>query len=233
MSASRPRRTGWKGLSTLSAASLLIVLAGCASTPTPRPHCTLASLDIIPRAQWGAVAPDHNAPGEPGLYNAQTNPDGWLVYTQPLAQVLNTLVVHHSALPLSDGPLQIQQLHMRQKGYADIGYHFVIDAAGQVYAGRPLDVRGAHTGGHNTGTVGIVLLGDFESAQPTAAQLASLKTLAGCLADEYGIAWLAGHRDFQPGETVCPGQNLEARLPGLAAELGMKFGTKGYVGPTP
>jgi hypothetical protein len=223
----------WTGLSAFSAASALWLLAGCASTPAPRPRCTLDSLSIIPRAQWGAVAPDHNAPGEPGLYDARTNPDGWLVYTKPLSQVLTTIVIHHSALPVSDGPLQIQQLHMQQKGYADIGYHFVIDEAGRIYEGRKLNVRGAHTGGHNTGTVGIVLLGNFEDAQPTAVQLSSMKILVRCLADQYGIAWLAGHRDFQPDETLCPGRKLEALLPVVAAELGLRFGTKGYAGPAP
>jgi hypothetical protein len=223
-------RQVWRGLGVLITAAMIFALGGCAPQ---RPRRSLDSLTIIPRAQWGAVEPDLNAPGEHGLYDAQTNPDGWLTYTKPLSQVLTTVVIHHSALPLTDGPLQIQQKHMHDKGYADIGYHFVIDAAGQVYEGRQLDVRGAHTGGHNTGTVGIVLLGNFEEAQPTVAQLASLKTLVASLAGQYGITYLAGHRDFQPDETVCPGRNLEVLLPGLAAELGLKFGTAGYVGSTP
>jgi hypothetical protein len=213
---------------------MAFVLAGAAAGCTPQqPRPSLESLTIIPRSQWEAVEPDLNAPAEHGLYDAQTNPEGWMVYSRPLSQVLTTIVVHHSALPLTDGPLQIQQKHMHDKGYADIGYHFVIDDAGQIYEGRKLNVRGAHTGGHNTGTVGIVLLGNFEEAQPTAAQLASLKMLGASLANEYGIKYLAGHRDFQPDETVCPGRNLEVLLPGLAAELGLKFGTAGYVGPAP
>lgn len=216
--------------SILLACAVATMLSGCAPQP-PRP--SLETLHIIPRAQWGAVEPDLNAPAEHGLYDAKTNPEGWLTYTKPLAQVLTTIVVHHSALPLTDGPLQIQQKHMHDKGYADIGYHFVIDDAGQIYEGRKLNVRGAHTGGHNTGTVGVVLLGNFEETQPTTAQRASLKTLVASLAGQYGITYLAGHRDFQPDETVCPGRNLETLLPGLAAELGLKFGTAGYVGPTP
>jgi N-acetylmuramoyl-L-alanine amidase len=225
-----PRMSRWYRR-MLPAILVLTTMPAACTAVAPRP--SLESLPIILRSQWGAVEPDLNAPAEHGLYDAKTNPDGWLVYTKPLSQVLTTIVVHHSALPLSDGPLQIQQLHMHDKGYADIGYHFVIDPAGRIFEGRKLYVRGAHTGGHNTGTVGIVLLGNFEEAQPTAAQLASLKALAAALAAEYGIKWLAGHRDFQPDETVCPGRNLEVLLPGLAAELGLKFGTAGYVGPTP
>lgn len=92
-------------------------------------------------------------------------------------------------------------------------------------------MRGAHTGGHNTGTVGIVLLGNFQIDEPTEAQLASLRTLSGCLIDAYAITHIAGHRDFQPGITDCPGDNLEALLPDLATELGLEFGTEGYAGP--
>jgi hypothetical protein len=213
---------------------MVLVLGGAAAGCTPQePRPALESLTVIPRSQWGAAEPDLNAPAEHGLYDAQNNPDGWMVYSRPLSQILTTIVVHHSALPVTDGPYQIQQKHMRDKGYADIGYHFVIDEAGRIYAGRKLDVRGAHTGGHNTGTVGIVLLGNFEETQPTAAQWTSLKMLVARLASDYGIKYLAGHGDFQPDETVCPGRNLEVRLPDLAAELGMTFGTAGYVGPTP
>jgi hypothetical protein len=163
---------------------------------TRRPPCSLASLSIIPRSEWGAAEPDHTVTGEHGLYHPQTNPEGWLVYPEPLEQVFTTIVVHHSALPVSDGPLAIQRLHMVNRGFAD-----------------------------------IVLLGNFENSPPLPIQLTTLQTLAGCLAAAYNITHLAGHRDFQPGVTVCPGQFLEPLLPGLAARLGLSFGTAGYNGP--
>jgi N-acetyl-anhydromuramyl-L-alanine amidase AmpD len=166
---------------------------------------------------------------EEGAYDAATNPGGWYVYPKPLTEALNTLVVHHSALPLSDGPREIQRKH-RRRGFADIGYHFVIDAEGRIYAGRDVSVRGAHTGGHNTGTLGVVLLGNFETQTPTEAQLESLRRLGRTLRDTYALTHLAGHRDFQPGVTVCPGQQLAARLPALAQTLDLAFGTGGYVG---
>jgi hypothetical protein len=206
---------------------LLAAPAGLASCALQR-H-SLSSLAIIPRSGWGAIDPDHNAPGERGFYDKVTNPDGWRVYDKPLSQVLNTIVVHHSALPLSDGPLQIQYLHMRQKGYADIGYHFVIDDAGRIYAARDIHVRGAHTGNHNSGTVGVVLMGNFEGMQPTTTQFDSLKAMVASLIGDYGISYLCGHRDFQPGVTLCPGKYLEEKLPSLAFWQWIKFGTAGYV----
>ena len=211
-----------------------ILATGAAVSLPVFTHCTrkysMESLGIIPRSEWGAVEPDVKASVE-GVYDPVTNPGGWLVYVEPLPEVLNTIVVHHSALPLSDGPLEIQYKHIQLRGFADIGYNFVIDGAGQLYEGRSLAVRGAHTGGHNTGTIGIVLLGNFEETEPLEEQLVTLKKLARCLADEYALTHLAGHRDFQPGVTLCPGKNLGVLLPGLATELGLKFGTGGYVGP--
>jgi N-acetyl-anhydromuramyl-L-alanine amidase AmpD len=140
-------------------------------------------------------------------------------------------VVHHSALPDTEGPRQIQDIHMRERGFADIGYHFVIDRRGNIFEGRTIAVRGSHTGGRNYGTIGVVLLGDFENTQPTNKQWESTRLLVHCLAVNYGLTHLAGHREFQPERTVCPGRHLESRLPELASELGLVYGTEGYVGP--
>lgn len=221
------RRPSRRALLKLTASAIVLpVAAACAPRASPPPE-----FRIIPRAEWGAAEPDFDAPGEHGLYDPVANREGWLVYEQPLNQVLMTIIVHHSALPPRDGPKAIQSLHMRQKGFADIGYHFLIDDAGQVYEGRSIRVRGAHTGGHNTGTVGVALLGNFEETAPAPFQLTILKILVRHLADEYGMTHLAGHMDFQPDVTVCPGKNLEPLLPDLAKEASLEFGTGGYDGP--
>ncbi|MBN1316650.1 MAG: N-acetylmuramoyl-L-alanine amidase [Anaerolineales bacterium] len=214
-----------KLLAASGAAAYVAMLHGCSRRPA------MESLPIISRAEWGALEINLETSVE-GNYDPVTNPEGMYVYQEPLDQVLNTIVAHHSALPVSDGPLEIQHLHMERKGYADIGYHYVIDEKGGIYEGRSLMVRGAHTGGHNTGTVGIVLMGNFQEIEPTQAQIISLKELARRLVSDYKITHLAGHRDFQPGVTVCPGDNLERLLPDIAAVLGLKFGTDGYVGPS-
>jgi hypothetical protein len=208
----------------LAIASGAMTIVGC------QHKCSLESLDIISRSDWGALPPNIQDSVE-GAYDVATNPGGWYKYTEPLIEVLNTIVVHHSALPLSDGPLEIQEKHTNTKGYADIGYQFIIDEIGQIYEGRSIDVRGAHTGGHNTGTLGIVLLGNFEKVEPPNVQLAQLKKLCRCLMDTYLITHIAGHRDFQPGVTVCPGENLEVLIPDIARELKLELGTAGYVGP--
>jgi hypothetical protein len=220
------RRTVIRVGTALSAAAVLAIVAY-----RTRRRYTLEMLATIPRSAWGAVEPNHQALDEPGLFDAHRNPDGWQVYAVPLDQVLTTVVVHHSALPLRDGPAEIQRVHMRVLGFADIGYHFLIDAAGRLFEGRSLTVRGAHTRGHNTGTVGVALLGHFEQGDPTVAQQATLTSLLYSLRDTYQISHLAGHRDFLPTETVCPGHRLEVQLPDLARSVGLRFGVDGYRKP--
>jgi hypothetical protein len=191
----------------------------------------LGTLTMVTRAGWGAAPPNHDAPNENGVYNSQDNPYGWLVYDQPLNGLLTTLVIHHTAMDYDLGPREIQILHMVTKGWADIGYHFVIDGFGQLYAGRDLGARGTHTGRANTGTLGVSLLGNFNLTTPPRAQLNTLTTLAAYLVQQYGIGYLAGHRDFQPGVTECPGDTLEGLIDDLAISLNLKFGTEGYVPP--
>ena len=123
---------------------------------------------------------------------------------------------------------------MDRRGFADVAYHFLIDSDGTIFEGREINIRGAHVQGFNTGSVGIVLLGNFNDEQPVESQLNSLRGLVDYLRYTYGIRYLAGHKDY-PGQssdgTECPGDNLYPLLPDLARELGMKYGIEGYVMP--
>lgn len=190
----------------------------------------LGPTSMISRIGWGAADRAWAPGGEAGFYDPQTNPGGWLTYAEPLANWLTSIVVHHSALEFYHGPREIQRLHMHRVGFADVGYHFLIDGLGQVYEGRPFSVRGTHTGGFNTGTVGICLLGNFEVVHPPTAQIQTLMTLINYLAPAFLITHMAGHRDFQPGATVCPGANLWPLLREIASQTGVSFGTDGYAG---
>ena len=194
--------------------------------PPPKPV-------IVSRAEWSARPLDLEAPEEFGLFDPQTNPNGVLYYPSDLSAVLNTVVVHHSAIP-NAGPAEIQSLQMDGRGFADVAYHFMIAKDGTIYEGRELNIRGAHVQGFNTGSVGIVLLGNFNEEQPSESQLNSLRGLVDYLRYTYGIRYLAGHKDYpdqSPDGTECPGDHLYPLLPDLARELGMKYGIDGYVGP--
>ena len=106
------------------------------------------------------------------------------------------------------GAEEIDQWH-RQRGFLMIGYHFVIRRDGTLETGRPLDQPGAHVQGHNTGNVGVCLVGGMSSrGKPEqnfkAEQYDALKALLKDLFEQYPNAKLMGHRDF-PGVTKqCP-----------------------------
>lgn len=188
---------------------------------------------IFSRNEWGARPLNLLAPEELGLFDVESNPEGVLYYADDLSIVLNTIVVHHSAI-FNAGPAEIQELHMDRRGFADVAYHFLIDSDGVIYEGREINIRGAHVQRFNTGSVGIVLLGNFNNDVPTQKQIDSLEKLIDYLRYTYGIRYLAGHKDYpdqSPDGTECPGTNLYPLLPELARSLGMKYGIDGYVKP--
>ncbi|HAH07943.1 MAG TPA: hypothetical protein DCM05_15705 [Elusimicrobia bacterium] len=114
----------------------------------------------------------------------------------------------------------IQSYHQNDKGWADVGYHFLIDGQGRIVEGRALDKLGAHTEGHNSGNIGVALMGDFDKGKPTSAQVESLKRLVVFLSMRFGISPLTGlfgHGDFN--NTDCPGTRFIAALRAMKAQL--------------
>jgi len=114
------------------------------------------------------------------------------------------LVVHVSATrPSQDfGATEIDRMH-RAKGWAGIGYHFVIRRNGQVESGRKINLVGAHVEGWNSTSVGVCMIGGIsEAGKPednaTSAQKLSLQQLLRTLVERYPHATSCGHRDLSP-----------------------------------
>jgi hypothetical protein len=152
----------------------------------------------------------------------------------PRRGALDHLVVHHTAYHstrIGGTTLEAQSHHMRQierwhldRGFLAIGYHFVLSPTGRIFRGRPLDRMGAHVKGHNRGTVGIALMGDFERERPTLAALAALAAVRTRLVPGGARLPLLGHREHSGQATACPGRFLTEYLDGrhegrLAAAL--------------
>lgn len=156
----------------------------------------------------------------------------WYTYPDPLETVYNTVAIHHSASLLSTNETMrdIQDLHMDTNHWADIGYHYGIDNAGSIYQGRSITVRGASVAGYNTGTIGVVVMGNFEYDHPLDVQLSALQTLVNWLAAVFTLSHLAAHQEFNP-ESLCPGQNMLPYLDTLAHNAGLQRGTGGHVKP--
>jgi hypothetical protein len=185
------------------------------------------SVAIIPRSAWDAREVNHSAPQELGFAGPE-NISGWLDYEGDLRSIYHSVAIHHSAYSQQrqQSMRSIQDLHMDNRGWADIGYHFGIDPAGQIYAGRDIAARGASVAGHNQGLIGVMLMGHFEWERPSLAALTALQSLLKQLAADYELTHLVGHGEVN-AESVCPGRFLALYLDLLAQGAGLERGLGG------
>ncbi len=204
-------------------------------TPDPARLARFKQVDrppIVTREAWGARVVNHEAEEEFGFYSLD-NPEGWREYDTDLRVAYQTVVIHHSSLYETDDDTtmrEIQNLHLDERGWADIAYHFGVGLTGTVYEGRKMSARGTHTELHNTGSLGICLFGNFEEISPTQIQLDMTQALVNWLAVRLSLTHLAGHREFND-ITVCPGANLYPVLDKMAERALLQRGTGGYIAP--
>src|SRR5437588_12654711 len=187
---------------------------------------------IISRLSWGANEAIRRAPPQ-------------------FAPSVQFAIVHHTAGSNSYTRAQsaaivrgIEVYHVQGNGWNDIGYNFLVDKYGQVFEGRyggvDKNVIGAHAEGFNNGSVGVAVMGTYESAAPsTIARNALVNLLSWRLdlahVDPLGsLTWtsggnarypagvavflraVSGHRDT--GFTTCPGAALYAQLGAIARD---------------
>jgi N-acetylmuramoyl-L-alanine amidase len=91
-------------------------------------------------------------------------------------RLINCIVLHcsDSDVPAHDNIETIRKWHVEERGFSDIGYHFVITKDGVVHPGRPEELIGAHCKGHNANSIGICLTGRHQFA---AKQFLALNSL--------------------------------------------------------
>ncbi len=212
------------------------------------PDGGICPVDYLSRAAWGCDESIRD--WEPEYYPVQT------------------LVVHHTATATNpaDPAAVVRSIYQNQtvgQDFGDIGYNLLIDQFGVVYEGRysgtdavpifdnsaaGLMVTGAHVLGFNSANLGVCLIGDFTSAQPTTAARQALVTVLASLARVCGIDPLAqvtyvnpvslatktvlgisGHRDW--AATECPGDAFYPFLHGVRTDVAALLGPPS--GPTP
>ncbi len=154
--------------------------------------------NIISREQWDAIPPV-----------------GTLIPHVPYR-----MTWHHTAMQriqtLEDGMAEmrfIQDFHINGRGWKDIAYHFCVDDSGRIYQGVLEEYVGTHTGGANTGNIGVSMMGNFSLDDPPVEMIEACIHLFSYLAFEYQINpdSLLGHRDFVP-TTNCPGEKAYPQL---------------------
>ena len=151
----------------------------------------------------------------------------WLA-SQAITRRIDSLVLHHSYRPTTrqyEGErtiAAIRKYHL-SKGWRDIGYHVLVGPDGAIWPGRPLNWSGAHAlvqkpemvrffgsaGYLNKFSVGICAIGDYDSEEPPAVLITSLKEVLFLLAESFQIQAerLFFHR--QVAAKSCPGRNFD------------------------
>lgn len=125
---------------------------------------------------------------------------------------IDAIVIHCSATRAGQDvrAADIDKWH-KERGFAMIGYNYVIDLDGTVEPGRPLTMDGAHcnTAGvsglsYNKHSIGICYVGGLDKdGNPadtrTKAQKQAMAALVFGLLEQYpGIIEVIGHRDASP-----------------------------------
>ena len=115
----------------------------------------------------------------------------------------------------------------KARGFATIGYHYVIYRDGSIHEGRPLEQIGAHCVGHNKHSIGICYIGGCASDGKTPKdtrtpeQKEALLSLLRRLKARFPNATIHGHRDF--AAKACPSFDAFREYSGLALAIMLVF----------
>lgn len=128
------------------------------------------------------------------------------------------VVIHCSATrprwlgghPTAEKVAEIRRWHVQDRGWKDIGYHWLIDRNGALARGRPETQVGAHVAGHNSGTIGVCLIGGHGASATdgfhenfTPEQDRALRLLLQDIGRRTRIDRITGHNDY--AQKACPG----------------------------
>lgn len=116
---------------------------------------------------------------------------------------ITEIIVHCSATPEGKDYTvdDIRRWH-KQRGYSDVGYHYIVYRNGQLVQGRDVNIIGAHASGHNAHSIGICYIGGMsaDNTRPedtrTLRQKGRLLSLLVDLRKLYPNARIIGHRDL-------------------------------------
>lgn len=136
----------------------------------------------------------------------------WNKLTKSNKRNITEIIIHCSATPEGRDYIveNIRQWHL-QRGFNDVGYHYIIYRDGSVHKGRDESVVGAHCTGHNSNSIGVCYIGGMDKAnkQPkdtrTPEQKESLINLLKELKTKYPNAVIHSHNDF--ANKACPSFN--------------------------
>ena len=126
-------------------------------------------------------------------------------------RTINEIILHCSATPEGkDYSVDtIRKWHL-QRGFSDIGYHYVIYRDGSIHNGRDVNISGAHCTNHNSKSIGVCYIGGLDSTGKNAkdtrtnAQKKSLVSLVKQLMSIYKLSTSNVHCHNEYANKACP-----------------------------
>ena len=148
--------------------------------------------------------------------------DNQLVLRKSVRKITE-IIVHCTATPEGNDTTveAIRKMHMRDKGFSDIGYHYVVYLDGSIHEGRSVHQAGAHCSGHNSNSIGVVYVGGlenipgvpYEKLPPkdtrTSAQKKALLKLVKALMKIYRLPSSRVFGHYQFANKACPSFKIE------------------------
>jgi N-acetylmuramoyl-L-alanine amidase len=125
---------------------------------------------------------------------------------------IDKIIVHCTATPEGRHTTvdDVRRWHL-DRGWSDIGYHFLIYLDGSLHEGRPIERVGAHCKGHNEESIGIAYVGGIDKVNfkpkdtRTEEQKEALVYILEYLKIQHAHATIHGHNDF--ASKACPSFN--------------------------
>ncbi|CAG2176188.1 unnamed protein product, partial [Oppiella nova] len=134
---------------------------------------------------------------------------------QRLPTPVSHVFIHHTVTPdqchnqaaYVAAVRSMQDFHMDNRNWSDIGYNFLMGGDGRIYEARGWYTVRAHTLGMNDKSVNLALMGNYESVAPPKKMLDLAQKWVECAVEKgvvSGLYQLHGHRDQTC--TSSPGQ---------------------------
>ncbi|MBC7772798.1 MAG: N-acetylmuramoyl-L-alanine amidase [Pyrinomonadaceae bacterium] len=130
---------------------------------------------------------------------------------------IRRITIHHSAInsrdlrTLASVARELDGIRAGHvgRGWADIGYHYIIDPSGKVWQGRSTQYQGAHVEKNNEHNLGIMLLGNFNQQSPSPQAIATLNGFVSAQMRQYRIPVSRVYTHKELKSTECPGASLQ------------------------
>lgn len=172
-----------------------------APVPQPAPVPSAPS-GVMPRSAWtrAGVARARDINPMNGVTRITVHHDGMNVFTSTGEQAAAGRIE------------QIRVSHVNGRGWADIGYHYIIDPAGRVWTGRAVIYQGAHVQDQNEHNLGIMCLGNFNQQKPSPQQLAALDSFLAAQMRQYRVPLGRVYTHREIGQSECPGRSMQSHM---------------------